>query len=154
MPRGVVWTAVVLVVVAGALVAGWWFEREDSRSASAAPARPEAFCTTAGEMRAVGELTVAVGEDASALVKVRDGLTQLAAAGPPAPIRDDLGQLTEALDAAIAEVQGASADDPQALAKVIAVLDERLGPLDDASARVNAYTERWCGMPLNQAPTG
>ena len=85
---GWVWIGMVGLVVAGALVAGWWFDRKDA-PVTTAPGQPEAFCHTVGELQGVGELSVDIGTGPTGTESLRgvaDGLRRLAAADPPAQI--------------------------------------------------------------------
>jgi hypothetical protein len=151
---GWVWILLVALAVGGSLAAAWWFERDTS--VSEAPGQPEAFCNTVGELQAVGDISIDVGTGAEGTAGLRNaaaGLRRLAAAEPPAEIRDDLEQLAAAVDQVVAEAEAMSADAPAALQQVLASLDERLRLLQTSSDRVNAYTDRWCGAAVNSPVT-
>jgi hypothetical protein len=151
---GWVWILLVVVAVAGSLVAAWWFERDTS--VSEAPGQPETFCNTVGELQSAGDITVDLGAGTDGTADLREaasGLRRLAAADPPARVRDDLERLAGAVDEVVAEAEALPADDPTAVAQLITGLDERLAPLQASSDRVNAYTERWCGAAINSTAT-
>jgi hypothetical protein len=151
---GWVWILLVVVAVGGSLLAGWWFGRDTTTSE--APGRPEAFCNAVGELQGSGDMTLDVGTGAEGTKGLSDaaaGLRRLAAAEPPARIRDDLEQLAGALDEVVVEAESVAPDDPTGLDRVLTVLDDRLRGSQAASDRVNAYTDRWCGAALNSPPT-
>jgi hypothetical protein len=151
---GWVWILLVVVAVGASLAAAWWFERDTS--VSEAPGRPETFCNVVGELQAAGDISVDLGAGADGTAGLReaaDGLRRLAEAEPPAQIRDDLEQLATAVDEVVAEAEAIPAGDPTAFEQVLTALDDRLRPLQPASDRVNAYTERWCGAAINSTPT-
>ena len=149
--RGLVWIGLVVLLSVGALTAAWWFDRPVS-VAREAPGQPEAFCNTVGRLYQDGQGGGVAGGDRSALVAVRNDLAALAAAEPPAQIRADLGGLVDALDAVIADAEGSATDDLPVATSAYGELQRRLRGLGAESDRVNDYTERWCGTPLNHAP--
>lgn len=144
-----VWLAVIVVMAAGSLVAAWWSERSTAPDLDVAPAEPSVFCNTVGELHARGAITVAMGEGAAGLQSVSDGLGRLAAAGPPAAIRDDLVSLQQALDPVIRAALVATPGDSGTVGELLVLLDDQTRDLQPASDRVNAYTKRWCGVDLN-----
>lgn len=151
---GWVWIALVVVAVAGSLLTGWWFGRDDA-VATEAPSRPEAFCNTVGELQGTGDITVDVGAGPEGTRGLRDsagGLRRLAEAGPPTQIRHDLEDLAAAVDEVATEAEAVAPDDAAGTDRVLTVLDRRLRGLQDASDRVNTYTERWCGASVNSPP--
>jgi hypothetical protein len=153
---GWVWIGLVAVAVAGALLAGWWFEREDNGPPTAAPGQPAAFCAAVSGLQGAGEISVDIGTGAQGTQGLRDaaaGLRRLAAADPPASIRDDIDQLAGALDEVVAQAEAVAPDDATGLDRVLTVLDTRLRELQAASDRVDAYTQRWCGASVNPTPT-
>ena len=151
---GWAWILLVVVAVGGSLAVAWWFERDTS--VSEAPGQPETFCNTVGELQSTGDITISLGTGPDATAPLTDaaaGLRRVARAEPPAQIRDDLYASAAALDDVAAEAGSVLADDPTAVARVLASLDERLRELQPASDRVNAYTDRWCGATINSPAT-
>jgi hypothetical protein len=151
---GWAWIALVAIAVGGALLAGWWFGRDDA--VTQAPRQPEVFCNTVGQLQRTGDITVDVSAGVDGTKGLRgaaDGLRRLADAGPPAAIRADLEEVATAVDDVVAEAEAVAPDDPNGLSQVLGVLDQRLRGVQAASDRVNAYTERWCGASVNPSPT-
>lgn len=146
--RGVVWIGLVAVVVAGALVVAWLAERRTGDT-SAAPRDGAAYCNTVGELHRGGDITLAIGEGSDGLQRVADGLVRLQDAGPPTQIRDDLGEVRSALLPVIAATSSADPQDPAAMSRLLRMLDDEARKVQPAADRVNAYTERWCGVDLN-----
>ena len=103
------WVWILLVVVAvGGLAGGGRGGSSATPRCREAPGQPEAFCNTVGELQAVGDISVDVGTGAEGTAGLRNaaaGLRRLAAAEPPAEIRDDLEQLAVAVDEVVAEAE-------------------------------------------------
>jgi len=146
--RGLVWLIVIVVGVAGALGVGWWVER-DTFDTSKPPTDGSQFCNTVAELQAGGDITVAMGQGAGGLQEVSDGLGRLQEAGVPNQIDDDLRALRGALDPVIREALTSDPADPQAINRLVVLLDDRTRELQLQSDRLNDYTKRWCGVDLN-----
>jgi hypothetical protein len=146
-----VWILWILILAGAALGTAAWVGAGDDAVPSEAPAQPEPFCNTVGELQGMGDLSLVVGEQDTGLQPAIDSLRRLADAGPPAIIADDLNQLADALSAVQDDARAVPADDPQGLTTVLRSLQDRLRDLQPASDRIDAYTEKWCGASLNSS---
>jgi hypothetical protein len=146
-----VWIVMILLAVGAALGSAAWVESGKEAVPTEAPGQPEQFCNTVGELQAIGDLSLVVGEQDTGLQPAIDGLRRLADAEPPAVIRDDLTQLADALSGVQDDARAVADDDPEGLNTVLRSLQDRLRDLQPASDQVDAYTEKWCGASLNSS---
>ena len=146
--RGRVWFVLIALGIVGALVVGWWADRE-SDPLTQPPEQGAQYCNTVADLQADGDITVTLTRGAAGLQSISDGFGELQQAGPPDQIVADLDALRLALDPVIRASLEAELTDPRAVADLVALLEDQTRPLQVESDRVNAYTARWCGVDLN-----
>ena len=121
------------------------------------PASPRPSATPSVSSQSVGDISIDLGTGTDGTAGLRDaaaGLRRLAAAEPPARIRDDLEQLAGAARRGRGRGRG------HARRRSHRVRPGRrrrstsgCGRLQASSDRVNAYTDRWCGAAINSPAT-